>query len=130
MHFERDDLKLTVGRKNLDDQIREILDEDEAQEVLEYLSSCETDLSENWKKRNKNNQERLTSGDPKDLCDLIHGLIQLKKKRGGDLSNSDRSQLNRAVEILAEELFFALERESIDNVMEEIRSTCRESTVE
>ena len=127
MYFDREDLKLMVGRKNLNDQIREILDEDEAREVLDYLTSCTTVLSKNWKQRNKNNQERLTSGDPKDLCHLIRGLIQLKKTRGGQLSNSDRGQLNRAVDLLAEELFFALERDSVDTMMEEIRTTCRES---
>lgn len=127
MYFDRQDLKLTVGRKNLDDQIREILDEEEAKEVMDYLSTCKGMLSKNWKQRNRNNQERLTSGDPKELCVMIKGLIKLKKQRGGDLSNSDRSQLNRAVEILAEELFFALERESLDNVMDEIRQTCLEA---
>lgn len=127
MYFDRQDLKLTVGRKNLDDQIREILDEEAAKEVMDYLSTCKGKLSKNWKQRNRNNQERLTSGDPKELCVVIKGLIALKKQRGGDLSNSDRSQLNRAVEILAEELFFSLERESLDNVMEEIRHTCLQS---
>ncbi len=125
MYFNRDDLKLTVGRKNLEAQIREILDEEEAKEVLEYLATSTATLSQNWKQRNRNNHERLTSGDPKELCDLIKGLTQLKKKRGGDLSNSDRTQLARAIEILAEELFFALERGSVELVMDEIRETCQ-----
>jgi RNA polymerase-interacting CarD/CdnL/TRCF family regulator len=125
MYFDRDDLKLTVGQKNLDSKIREVLDEEEAREVLDYLASCGAKLSKNWRARNKNNQERLTSGDPKALCDLIKGLIQLKRSKGGELSNSDRAQLNRAVEILAEELFFSLERDSVTNLMEEIRHTCR-----
>lgn len=127
MYFDRQDLELTVGRKNLDEQIREILDEQSAKEVMNYLATCEGELSKNWKLRNRNNQERLTSGDPKELCILIKGLSNLKKQRGGDLSNSDRLQLNRAVEILAEELFFALERESLDNVIDEIRDTCLHS---
>lgn len=127
MYFDRQDLELTVGRKNFDEQIREILDEESAKEVLSYLATCQGKLSTNWKLRNRNNQERLTSGDPKELCELIKGLSNLKKQRGGDLSNSDRLQLNRAVEILAEELFFALERESLDNVIEEIQHTCQQS---
>ena len=127
MYFDREDLKLMVGRKKLDEQIRAVIGKEEANEILEYLSTCTTILSKNWKQRNKKNQERLTSGDPKDLCDLIRGLLQLKKNRGGDLSGSDRAQLSRALEILAEELVLALDRECVDNVMEEIRTTCLDS---
>jgi RNA polymerase-interacting CarD/CdnL/TRCF family regulator len=125
MYFDREELKLIVGRKNLEEQTREVLDEKEAEAVLEYLASCETKLAKNWKKRSRNNQERLTSGDPKELCDVIRGLILLKHKRKGDLSNSDRGQLNRALEMLAEELVFALGRESIESMVEELRTTCR-----
>jgi RNA polymerase-interacting CarD/CdnL/TRCF family regulator len=127
MYFDREELKLTVGRKNLDDQIREVLDEKEAEAVMEYLANCDTKLAKNWKQRSRNNQERLTSGDPKELCDVIRGLLLLKHKRKGDLSNSDRGQLNRALEMLAEELVYALGRESVDNMVEELRETCRET---
>ena len=125
MYFDREELKLTVGRKNLDDQIREVLNEDEAETVLEYLSNCDAKLAKNWKKRSRNNQERLTSGDPMKLCDVIRGLLLLKHKRKGDLSNSDRRQLNRALELLAEELVHALGRDSLEHMMEELRETCK-----
>lgn len=124
MYFDREELKLTVGKKNLDDQIRETLSEEEAEAVLEYLENCDTKLAKSWKKRSRNNHERLISGDPKKLCDVIRGLLLLKHKRKGDLSNSDRKHLNRALEMLAEELVHALDRESIEEMMAELRDTC------
>lgn len=125
MYFDREELKLTVGKKNLDEQIREVLDEGEAEKVLDYLGNCDTKLAKNWKTRNRNNQERITSGDPMQLCDVVRGLLMLKHKRKGDLSNSDRMQLNRALELLAEELVHALDRDSMEDMMEELRGTCR-----
>jgi RNA polymerase-interacting CarD/CdnL/TRCF family regulator len=59
------------------------------------------------------------------LCDVIRGLLLLKHKRKGDLSNSDRRQLNQALELLAEELVHALGRDSLENMMEELRETCK-----
>lgn len=125
MYFDREGLQLTVGRKNLDEQIREILDRKQAKEVLEYMRTRGPELATNWKKRNRNNHERLTSGDPKALCDVVSGLLMLQHKRKGELSNSDRQQLNRALELLAEELAFALKRDSLEELIDEIRETCR-----
>jgi RNA polymerase-interacting CarD/CdnL/TRCF family regulator len=124
MYFDREELRLTVGRKNLEQQTREVLNEKEAEAVLEYLANCDVDLAQNWKLRNRNNQERLTSGDPKELCNVIRGLLMLKAKRKGDLSTGDRGQLTRALEMLAEELVHALGRDSVESMVDELRDTC------
>ena len=125
MYFIREDLKLTVSRKNLEREIREILSEAEGEKILQHLANCEKDLSDNWKTRNRNNQERLTSGDPYELCEVIKGLSALKKKKKGELSNSDRTHLNRALEMLAEELCIALEKTSTEDMMAELREACQ-----
>lgn len=125
MYFDREDLKLIVGRKNLETQIREILKEEEAEKIMKYLTTCETDLSTNWKTRNRNNQERLTSGDPYELCEVIKGLVALKQKRKGELSTSDKMQLNRALDLLAEELTIALEKSSTEDMLAELKEASR-----
>jgi RNA polymerase-interacting CarD/CdnL/TRCF family regulator len=113
-------------KKDLDDQVREILTEDEAHEIIEYLSSFDDKLAKNWKKRNRNNKERLTSGDPRELCAVAKGLMKLKNKRKAPLSNGDRAQLQKAFRLLAEELGRVLDEEP--EIMEEkLRETCIDS---
>lgn len=125
LFFEREELRLTIPKKDLDEHVRDILSEDEAQEVIEYLSHYDERLAKNWKSRNRNNQERLTSGDPKQLCIVAKGLIKLKKRKKS-LSNSDRKQLQRALALLAEELGRVFDEEP--TVMEErLRETCLDS---
>lgn len=116
---------MTVLKKNLDDQVREVLSEDEALEIIEYLSSYDQKLAKNFKARNRNNQERLTSGDPRQLCAVAKGLIRLKRSRKS-LSNSDRAQLHRALHLLAEELAAVLDEEPAA-MEDKIREVCLDS---
>jgi CarD family transcriptional regulator len=119
MHFEREGLNLTVGQKSLESQTRDVLTEAEGEKIMQHLASSEEALSGDWKTRNKGNQERLTSGDPYQLCEIIRGLGALKKKRG-ELSNTDRAQLARALDLLSEELTIALEKTSTEEMLAEI----------
>ncbi len=125
LYFEREELRLTLLKKDLDDQVREILSEDEALEIIEYLSDYDQKLAKNFKARNRKNQERLTSGDPRQLCAVAKGLIRLKRRKKS-LSNSDRAQLHRALQLLAEELAEVLDEEP-EAMEDKIREVCRDS---
>lgn len=126
LYFPHDGLRLSVRKTDLDDQVREILTEDEAHEVIEYLSAFDDKLARNWKKRNANNKERLTSGDPRELCEVAKGLIKLRHQRQKPLSNSDRRQLRKALRLLAEELGRVLDEEA-EEMEEKLREACRDS---
>ena len=126
LYFPHEELRLSILKKNLDDQVREILTEDEAHEVIEYLSSFDEKLAKNWKSRNKNNQERLNSGDPRDLCEVAKGLMRLKKRREKPLSRSDRKQLKEAFRLLAEELGRVLD-EKPETMRLKLREACIDS---
>ena len=126
LYFPHEGLRLSVRRDDLEDQVREILTEEEAHEIIDYLAGFDEKLAKNWKKRNANNKERLTSGNPREVCQVAKGLMRLKKQRKKPLSNSDRRQLQKAFRLLAEELGRVLDEEA--EVMEDkLREACRDS---
>ncbi|HIB66056.1 MAG TPA: hypothetical protein EYO33_13330 [Phycisphaerales bacterium] len=126
LYFENSEMKLTVLKKDLDEQVREILSEEEALEILNYLGSHDETLAQNWKTRNRKNKERLTSGDPRELCTVAKGLLMLKQKKNGMLSTADRNQLQKALNLLAEELARALD-EDPQNMEDKLREVCMDS---
>ena len=126
LYFPHEGLRLSLRRDDLEDQVREILTEEEAHEIINYLAGFDEKLAKNWKRRNANNKERLTSGDPREVCQVAKGLMRLKKQRKKPLSNSDRRQLQKAFRLLAEELGRVLDEEA--EVMEDkLREACRDS---
>ena len=119
-------MRLSILKKDIDEHVRDIITEAEAHEIIEYLSSYDEKLAKNWKRRNHNNKERLTSGDPREICIVAKGLMELKYRRKKPLSNSDRRQLQRALRLLAEELGRVLDEEA--EIMEEkLREACLDS---
>lgn len=126
LYFPHHDMRLSVPRKDLHEQVRDLLTEDEAHEIIEYLCDYDEKLAKNWKSRNANNKERLTSGDPRELCQVAKGLMRLKAQREKPLSNSDRGQLKKALRLLAEELARVFDEEA-DVMKARLRAACRAS---
>lgn len=54
----------------------------------------------------RENQERLSSGDPLELCAVAKGLIRLRSQR--PLAASDSAQLKKSLSLLAEEICVVL----------------------
>ena len=113
-------------KEDLDDQVRELLTQEEAHEVIEYLAEFDDKLAKNWKRRNSNNKDRLTSGDPRELCQVAKGLMRLRRSREKPLSYTDRGQLHQALRRLAEELGRVLDEET-DLMQAKLREACIDS---
>ncbi len=126
LYFDRESLKVIVPKRELDEQVRKVMTREEGLDVLSFLRDWDDTLATSWKQRTRNNHERMISGDPKELCVVIKGLIRLQKKRGS-LANSDQNQLRRAIDILAEELAGAL-GQSKQVTSEQIESCCYTQT--
>lgn len=107
----------------LDEHVRDPLGSKRAQKVLEHLRECPATLSNKWKTRKRKNQERLASGDPYELCQLIKGLIARSHQR--PLANSDRIQLSKATEMLSLELAHALGKDP-EKMSERLEAICEE----
>ncbi len=87
--------------------VREIIDSERADEVITLLSTLETDTTQNWNKRFRENAQRIMSGDLDEIARVIKALILRDHKSG--LSTSERKMLHSAKQILISELVFAKE---------------------
>jgi CarD family transcriptional regulator, regulator of rRNA transcription len=107
LFFDREDLKVSLPAKKLEETIRKPISQDSATEILRTNSGNLEPLNSSWKVRNRKNLERLSSGDPLQLLTVFRGLQALKIKKGS-LNNSDRRHLNMSLELLTEEFSVAL----------------------
>lgn len=110
IRFERLKLDLKLPQARLAECSRAVLDSHQARGVLEHLSRSDKVLAEEYRVRRKNNLERLSSGDPYELCDVIAGLRRLREKQGR-LSRTDEEHLRTATLVLADELAVSLDCE-------------------
>lgn len=104
-----------IGEMN----IREIITEEEGREVLKILDDDPTEMSSNWTKRYRDNQEILKSGDIFEIAKMVRNLSLLDSDKG--LSTTEKKLLNSARRILASELVMAgsLIKEEAEKMIDE-----------
>ncbi len=100
--------------------IRDVIDQDEADRVLESFRACPTETDSNWNKRHRENVARIKSGDIYEVVRVVKNLMFREKSHG--LSTGDRKMLNGAKQILVSELVIAksIKQSDIENIMNEI----------
>jgi len=118
------DLTLMVPVDNTKDVgLREVVSKQEVKKVLDVLREDESKMATNWSRRFKNNMEKLHSGDPYQVAEVVKNLSIRDKQKG--LSAGEKRMLAKARQILVSELVFATgssEQEAermIDKVLEE-----------
>ena len=85
--------------------VRNIIDKEKAGKVLEILEENETEMSNNWNKRYRDNMEKMKSGDIYEVADVVRNLAFKQKEKG--LSTGEKKMLNNAKQILISELVLA-----------------------
>ena len=93
--------------------VRNVINKDEAGKVLQVLSADESEMSQNWNKRYKENMEKMKSGSIYEVADVVRNLSYKQKEKG--LSTGEKKMLNNAKQILVSELVLA-EHASEDEV--------------
>lgn len=93
-------------------RLRDVMNEREAQDLMAYFRDLEIDMSAPWGKRYKENMERLKTGDPEEVAEVVKALMLRDKTVG--LSTGDRQVMVTAKNILCSELSLALEMELKD----------------
>jgi CarD family transcriptional regulator len=94
--------------------------------VLRVLTEDESSMAANWSRRFKNNMEKLHSGDPYQVAEVLRNLAIREREKG--LSAGEKRMIQKARQILISELHYATgnsEEEAeamIDDVLEKAHS--------
>ena len=101
------DLILNVPADNTEGVgLREVINDEEVEEVFAVLRKKEARMPTNWSRRYKNHSEKLRSGDIYQVAEVVRNLSIRDKDKG--LSAGEKRMLQRARQILVSELTFAL----------------------
>lgn len=113
------EVKVMVPISKADDVgVRGIIDKEEAGKVLQVLEANETEMSNNWNKRYKENMEKMKSGNIYEVADVVRNLSYKQKEKG--LSTGEKKMLNNAKQILVSELVLAehASEDEVENLVE------------
>ena len=82
--------------------VRDIISNEEADQLLENFSNYECDETTNWNKRYRENMEKIKSGSVTSVAYVVKALMIRDKDKG--LSTGERKMLSSAKQILLSEL--------------------------
>lgn len=85
--------------------LRPCVSKNEVKKVLKVLTEDETSVAANWSRRFKNNLEKLHSGDPYEVAEVLRNLAIRDREKG--LSAGEKRMITKARQILISELSFA-----------------------
>ena len=86
--------------------VRNVIDEKSANSVLQVLEKDETEMSNNWNKRYRENLDKMKTGNIYEVADVVRNL-SFKQKQKGTLSTGEKKMLLNAKQILVSELVLA-----------------------
>lgn len=95
--------------------VRPIINEEEADRLLDEMSDIEIDMTQNWNRRYRENMLRIKSGDLLEVARVVKGLMARDGEKG--LSTGERKMLRSAKQILISEI--VLSKSSDYDVVEE-----------
>ena len=85
--------------------IRNVIDKNEAERVINVLEQDETEMEKNWNKRYRENMDKMKSGNIYEIADVVRNLSFKQKEKG--LSTGEKKMLHNAKQILVSELVLA-----------------------
>ena len=100
--------------------VREVVGEEGLTKVFDVLRAPHTEEPTNWSRRYKANLEKLASGNPLKVAEVVRDLWRRDKDRG--LSAGEKRMLAKARQILISELALAekTDEEKASNVLDEV----------
>ena len=85
--------------------LRQVVSKNEVKKVLKVLTEDESSMAANWSRRFKNNMEKLHSGDPYQVAEVLRNLAIREREKG--LSAGEKRMILKARQILISELSYA-----------------------
>ncbi len=99
--------------------VRPIIDEQQADSIINSICDIEIDMSQNWNRRYRENMLRIKSGDLIEVSRVVKGLMARDCERG--LSTGERKMLRSAKQILISEMVLS-KHSSYEEIEELINS--------
>ena len=115
------DLTLMVPADNAEEiGLRDVINDEEVEEVFAVLRKKEARMPTNWSRRFKNHVEKLKSGDIYQVAEVVRNLTIRERDKG--LSAGEKRMLGKARQILVSELTFALNvnEEAAEETLDEV----------
>lgn len=97
--------------------LRPIVSEETVSKVMDVLSAESTPMDENWNRRYRENMDKLRSGDPAKVAEVIRNLMRVEREKR--LSTGEKKLLANARQILASEIVLVrgvAEKEAMDMI--------------
>ena len=82
--------------------VRYIVKNSDLDDVVNVLHSESTPMSDNWNKRNRDNMEKLKTGDLKEIAEVVRNLLRADHRK--KLSIGEKKMLNNAKQLLLSEV--------------------------
>jgi CarD family transcriptional regulator len=104
LRFSEGDIKVHVPVENAERAgLRGVISADECRQVLESFRTPEDEAEcANWNRRNRENLEKMKTGNVFEIAAVIRGLLRRETRR--NLSSSEKKMLGTSMQILASEL--------------------------
>jgi len=115
------EMKVLIPMMNVKEiGIRAVIDQSEAENVIQIFKKDATDMSSNWNKRYRENMNRIKSGNIYEVAHVVKNLMTREKQKG--LSTGERKMLNSAKQILISELVLAksMSQEDIEKMLDNL----------
>lgn len=92
--------------------IREVINDEEIDQVLAVLGDHKTKMPQNWNRRYRANMDKIKSGDIYEIASVVRNLIIRDREKG--LSTGERKMLNNAKQMLVSEIVLAKDIEQLE----------------
>jgi CarD family transcriptional regulator len=86
--------------------LRQVIDQESVERVLEVLRGEQSKMSTNWNRRYRANMEKIKSGDIYEVAEVVRNLTLRDQEKG--LSTGERKMLENSRQILISEIVLAL----------------------
>lgn len=99
--------------------VRYIVEPEDLTEVAEILQARSTPMSDNWNKRNRDNMEKLKTGDLREIAEVVRNLLRADYRK--KLSTGEKKMLSNARQLLLSEIVLAkgISADSADKFIED-----------
>ena len=92
--------------------LRSVVSKAHVKKVLKVLTEDESSMAANWSRRFNNNMEKLHSGDPYQVAEVLRNLAIREREKG--LSAGEKRMILKARQILISELSHATDKSEED----------------